>query len=84
MARIEPNKVTEVAIVGTGLIGAGWAALFLARGLKVHAIDPAQNAEVRLHDTIRSMWGSLRELGAHRNQHLRLMHLAFPPSPPQN
>ena len=33
--------VTRVAVVGTGLIGARWAAYFLARGLDVSATDPA-------------------------------------------
>lgn len=81
MARIEPNKVTKVAIVGTGLIGASWAALFLASGLKVHAIDPAPDAEVRLHDTIRSMWGSLRELGRTSQPTPPLDALSFSPIP---
>ncbi|WP_417273530.1 3-hydroxyacyl-CoA dehydrogenase NAD-binding domain-containing protein [Celeribacter halophilus] len=57
-----PHKITHVAIVGTGVIGAGWAALFLARGLRVHAIDPAPAAQEKLQQTIQSMWPSLLEL----------------------
>jgi carnitine 3-dehydrogenase len=37
-----------VAVVGTGVIGASWAALFLAHGLDVVATDPAPGAEERL------------------------------------
>jgi carnitine 3-dehydrogenase len=37
-----------VAVVGTGVIGASWAALFLSHGLDVVATDPAQGAEERL------------------------------------
>ncbi len=43
------NKpVGRIAIVGTGLIGASWAALYLARGFDVIATDPAPNAEANL------------------------------------
>ena len=34
---------SQVAIVGTGVIGASWTALFLAKGLHVVATDPAPN-----------------------------------------
>ncbi|TQM45134.1 3-hydroxyacyl-CoA dehydrogenase NAD-binding domain-containing protein [Pseudonocardia cypriaca] len=37
-----------VAVVGTGVIGASWAALFLANGFDVVATDPAPGAEDRL------------------------------------
>jgi carnitine 3-dehydrogenase len=40
--------MTTVAVIGTGVIGAGWAALFLAHGLDVVATDPAPGAEERL------------------------------------
>ncbi len=81
MPRTALDKVTEVAIVGTGLIGSSWAALFLATGLKVHAIDPMPDAEVRLRDTIRSMWGSLQELGRTSQPTPPLDALSFSPVP---
>lgn len=59
----DPTGVRRVALLGTGLIGAGWAALFLARGLMVHAIDPAPGAEGSLRDTVAEMWPSLVTLG---------------------
>ncbi|OKO85107.1 3-hydroxyacyl-CoA dehydrogenase NAD-binding domain-containing protein [Bradyrhizobium sp. AS23.2] len=58
------NKPTRrVAIVGTGLIGASWAALFLAKGLDVVATDPAPNAEARLKEFVASAWPALARLG---------------------
>ncbi|GAD55352.1 3-hydroxyacyl-CoA dehydrogenase NAD-binding domain-containing protein [Limimaricola cinnabarinus] len=59
----DPSAVTRTAILGTGLIGASWAALFLSRGLHVHAIDPAESAETRLRDTVTEMWPNLVALG---------------------
>jgi carnitine 3-dehydrogenase len=40
--------MSTVAVVGTGVIGASWAALFLSHGLDVVASDPAPGAEERL------------------------------------
>ena len=34
------RKIERVAVIGTGTIGMGWAALFLANGLAVGASDP--------------------------------------------
>ena len=42
------TPIRKVAIVGTGLIGASWAAQYLASGLDVIATDPAPNAEANL------------------------------------
>jgi carnitine 3-dehydrogenase len=44
--------IKTVAVVGTGVIGASWAALFLAHGLDVVATDPAPGAEVRLREDV--------------------------------
>ena len=47
------NKpISQVAIIGTGVIGASWAALFLAKGLDVVATDIAPNAEASLTITV--------------------------------
>lgn len=53
----------RVAIVGTGVIGAGWAACFAARGLEVVATDPAPGAEERLLAGVRANWPALERLG---------------------
>ena len=57
------KPVRRIAIVGTGVIGASWAALFLAHGLEVIATDPAPNAEKNLRDYIDSAWPALEQLG---------------------
>lgn len=53
----------HVAVVGTGVIGAGWAALCLAHGLDVLAYDPAPGAEERLRESVRQVWPTLARLG---------------------
>ncbi len=55
--------IQKLAIIGTGVIGASWAALFLAKGLDVTATDPAPNAEASLRAFIDKAWPSLEELG---------------------
>ena len=55
------NKpIRRIAIVGTGVIGASWAAQYLARGLDVIATDPAPNAEDSLRKYVDGAWGSSR------------------------
>jgi 3-hydroxyacyl-CoA dehydrogenase len=47
------NKpIRRIAIVGTGVIGASWAAEFLAIGFDVVATDPAPNAKQNLRKYI--------------------------------
>ena len=58
------RRVRHVAVIGTGTIGASWAAYFLSRGLRVTASDPAPQAEARLRHFIDAAWPVLRELGA--------------------
>jgi carnitine 3-dehydrogenase len=62
-AGIGPADVTRVACVGTGVIGGGWVAHFLARGYDVTAWDPAPDAERRLRSLVDAAWPALRELG---------------------
>jgi len=58
------NKpISQVAIIGTGVIGASWAALFLAKGLDVVATDIAPNAEDSLRGFIDAAWPALERLG---------------------
>jgi len=58
------NKpIRRVAIIGTGVIGASWAALFLAKGLDVVATDVAPNAEVALKRFVDAAWPALKRLG---------------------
>lgn len=46
------NEIKTVAIVGTGVIGAGWAARMLHRGIDVIATDIGKNAEEALREVI--------------------------------
>jgi 3-hydroxyacyl-CoA dehydrogenase len=55
--------VRRVAVVGTGVIGASWAACFLARGLDVAATDPAEGAEQRLRAAVARHWPALEAMG---------------------
>ena len=57
------KPIRSIAIVGTGVIGASWAALFLAHGLEVIATDPAPNAEQNLREYIDNAWPALEQLG---------------------
>lgn len=52
-----------IGVVGTGVIGAGWALRALSRGHDVVAWDPAPGAEERLRSAVRSAWGSVVRLG---------------------
>jgi carnitine 3-dehydrogenase len=57
------TQIRNVAIVGTGLIGASWAAQYLASGLDVVATDPAQDAEVNLRKCVDEAWKLLTVIG---------------------
>jgi 3-hydroxyacyl-CoA dehydrogenase len=58
------NKpIRRIAIVGTGVIGASWAAEYLARGFDVVATDPAPNAEANLRKYVDEAWKLLTSIG---------------------
>lgn len=57
------SQIRRVAIVGTGVIGASWAACFLAHGLDVVATDPAPGAEVALRKYVEAAWLDLVKFG---------------------
>src|ERR1700690_1615254 len=61
------KQIRNVAIVGTGVIGASWAALYLARGLNVTATDPAPDAEANLRRYIDAAWKDLTTIGLSAN-----------------
>jgi len=61
------KQIHNVAIVGTGVIGASWAALYLARGLNVTATDPAPNAEANLWKYVDEAWKDLTAIGLSPN-----------------
>jgi 3-hydroxyacyl-CoA dehydrogenase len=55
--------VRRIAIVGTGVIGASWAAQYLARGFEVVATDPAPNAEANMRQYVDDAWPLLTSIG---------------------
>jgi len=57
------KPIRRVAIIGTGVIGASWASLFLAKGLDVVATDVAPGAEAALRHFVSTAWPSLQRLG---------------------
>jgi 3-hydroxyacyl-CoA dehydrogenase len=57
------KPVRRIAIVGTGVIGASWAAQYLARGFDVVATDPAPNAEANLRTYVDAAWPALTQIG---------------------
>ncbi len=63
MTRPDPHDVKRIACVGTGAIGGGWAAYFLAHGIDVIATDPGPDAEARLAHIIDVAWPSLEKIG---------------------
>lgn len=54
--------IRNTAILGGGLIGASWAALFLSRGLTVTLADPRPEAEAFCRQFITGAWPDLAEL----------------------
>jgi 3-hydroxyacyl-CoA dehydrogenase len=57
------KPIRRIAIVGTGVIGASWAAQYLARGFDVVATDPAPNSEGNLRKYVDEAWEQLEEIG---------------------
>src|ERR1700726_3915793 len=74
MANTKNREIGNVAIVGTGVIGASWGVLYLARGLNVVATDPGPNPQANLRRYIDAAWKDLTALGISPNgsrDHLR-------------
>jgi len=63
----ENKEIQNVAIVGTGVIGASWAAYYLSRGFDVIATDPAPNAETNLRKYVDEAWKTLSKTGLSPN-----------------
>ena len=59
----DTKPIRRIAIIGTGVIGASWTALFLAKGLQVVATDIAPNAEAALRKFVETAWPALKRLG---------------------
>lgn len=55
--------IKTVGIVGTGVIGASWAALFLSHGKKVLVADPGPESAEKLAKYIDGVWPALERIG---------------------
>src|SRR6266705_4447041 len=70
------KPIHRIAIVGTGVIGASWAALYLARGFDVVATDPAPNAEANLRHYVDDAWSVLATIGLSHGAARDRLHFA--------
>jgi 3-hydroxyacyl-CoA dehydrogenase len=57
------STIKTVGVIGTGVIGASWTALFLANGLNVIVSDPAPGAKEKLDTYIKKEWPALEKMG---------------------
>src|SRR3954447_13449188 len=57
------DRYSKITVIGAGVIGASWTALFLARGLAVVVNDPRPDVETIVRDYIRNNLSTLKELG---------------------
>src|ERR1700751_3065532 len=63
MTMTDTKPIRRIAIIGPGVIGASWTALYLAKGLQVVATDIAPNAETSLRKFLETAWPALKRLG---------------------
>jgi ketoreductase RED1 len=57
------KRYPNVAVIGAGVIGASWAALFLAHGLNVVVSDPQPDIETKVRDMLDKAAPTLKALG---------------------
>lgn len=60
---IAPDQIRSIAVIGTGSVGASWASLFLAKGIKVQAYDKDSDGRKKTVEFIKAAWPSLNQLG---------------------
>jgi len=59
----DTKPIRRIAIIGTGVIGASWSSLFLAKGLQVVATDIAPNAEAAAEEVRRDRLACAQAIG---------------------
>ena len=57
------SDFTQTSVIGAGVIGASWTALFLAAGKDVRAFDPSETARADVEDYVARAWPTLKEIG---------------------
>jgi carnitine 3-dehydrogenase len=73
---IDINAIKTVGILGTGVIGGGWALHFLRKGFDVVAFDPAPDAQDRLRRMVERNWPTLERLGLSEGASKRRLRFA--------
>lgn len=57
------HELRNVTVIGGGVIGISWTALFLAYGLQVTVSDPLPDVQDRVHAGLREIAPTLEKLG---------------------
>ena len=57
------TEITTTAVLGAGVIGASWTALFAAAGMDVRVFDVSPTAEQDVNAYVANAWPTLLELG---------------------
>jgi carnitine 3-dehydrogenase len=57
------KRTDNVALLGLGTVGLGWAANYLAKGFTVRAFDPTSGSAAKADHFLKAAWPSLRALG---------------------
>ncbi|RHZ62483.1 uncharacterized protein CDV56_109035 [Aspergillus thermomutatus] len=60
------SAIKTVGVIGTGVIGSSWIALFLSKGLRVIVTDPNPEAPEKLSKFLADVWPSLERNGPER------------------
>jgi len=72
-----PVEAAEhVACIGAGVIGGGWAALYLAQGFDVTVWDPREGSDQSVRQTVDLAWESLTKLGLAKGASLDRLNFA--------
>ena len=74
------SEITHVAVLGAGLIGSSWAALFLAAGREVTVYDLASDAESQTRAAVEKAWPTLEALGLTQRGTPNALHFAKSPA----
>ncbi|KUM28585.1 3-hydroxyacyl-CoA dehydrogenase [Mesorhizobium loti] len=61
------TNVNHTAVLGAGVIGASWTALFLASGYSVSVFDVSDTAEAQVRNYVEQAWPVLKDLGLAEN-----------------
>ena len=69
----------QAAVIGGGVIGGSWAALFLAHGIDVVVSDPDKDVEAKVRDVLKDATPTLQAIGSGGD--IKFGALSFQPDP---